>query len=164
MAGAQLLTNDSVYMDGQRLRFSQSAQAQPLELTCDATAHGLFTYNQIAGIRARRYISRATGRTMSINSGHREIEKLIRAAYNGRLGLRGVLEDACDCFSNCTQDIQIFKGLPFLDIKNFCDPVDWLDKSLQIAHLESCAKYQPWVNTNAVSAFATVDNSGRFGG
>ena len=164
MAEAQLLTNDSLYMDGQRLRFTQSAPMKRLELTCDATVHGLFTYNQIAGVRARRHISRATGDTMLINLGHQEVENLIRATHNGRLGFHGILEDACDRFGNCTQDMQVFKGLPFLDIKNFCEPVDWLDEHFQAEHLNNCTKYQSWVDLNAAAAFATVDDSDRFGG
>jgi hypothetical protein len=164
MAGAQLLTNDSLYMDGQRLRFRQDSPVGRLELTCDATVHGLFTYNQVAGIRARRHISRATGDVVQISIGHREIQNLIRATYSGRLGSSGILEDACDRFGNCTQDMQIFKGLPFLDIKNFCESVEWLDETLQAEHLGNCTQYRTWIETNAAAAMATVDASGRFGG
>ena len=164
MAGAQLLTNDSLYIDGQRLRFVQSMPTKRLEMTYDATVHTLFTYNQLAGVRARRHISRATRDAMSIRLGHQEIKNLIRATYHGRLGFRGILEDVCDRFDNCTQDMQVFKGLPLLDIKNFCEPVDWLNKDFQIAHLKNCTGYRSWVDINAAAAFATIDNSGRFGG
>lgn len=162
MAQAQLLTNDSLYMDGQRLRFSQSSPTEPLKVTCDATVQGIYTYNQVASIRAQRYMSRATGDAELIEEGHKAIRTLITSSYSGELGWNGILEDTCDRFSNCTQDMQIFKGLPFLDIKNYCEPVDWLDRDVQVTHRRNCSTYQPWIDANAAAAYGTVDQSNRF--
>jgi hypothetical protein len=164
MAQAQLLTNESLYIDGKRLRFLQNAPVERVRLICDASVKRIYTYNQLAGIRAHRYISRVTGDPQSIESGHRAIQNLIKSTYTGTLGTKGTLEDTCDRFGNCSQDMQIFKGLALLDIKNYCEPIHWLHAGLQEAHRSNCSAYHPWVNGNAAAAYATLDPFGRFGG
>ena len=163
MAQAQLLTNDSLYVDGQRIRFVQNASTMHPELLCDARVNTVFTYNQVAGIRAQWYLSRVTGAIHPIQQGHQVIQNLIRSTYQGRLGSNGILKDDCDPFSNCTQDMQIFKGLPFLDIKNYCESIHWMNSEFQLAHRRNCSSYRSWVSLNAAAAYATVDRSGKFG-
>ena len=164
MEQEQLLTNESLYIDGQRLRFVQNAPKERPKLLCDAIVKAFFTYNQVTGIRAHRYLSRATGDTKVIQWGHLAIQNLISSTYNGRLGSNGILEDTCDRFGNCTQDMQIFKGLPFLDIKNYCESVTWADTELQTAHHRNCSSYRSWINRNAAAAYATVNQLSQFGG
>ncbi|KIW86670.1 uncharacterized protein Z519_12725 [Cladophialophora bantiana CBS 173.52] len=164
MEQAHLLTNESLYIDGQRLRFTQDTPNERPKLSCDASVKTLYTYNQVAGIRALRYLSLATSDSKPISQGHQAIQNLISSTYNGRLGSNGILEDICDRFGNCTQDMQIFKGLPFLDIKNYCEPIEWANKEVQASHRKHCSSYRGWINGNAAAAYATVDQSGKFGG
>ena len=163
MKQSHLISNDSLYMDGTRPRFVQASTEEHPMILCDATVKTLFTYNQVAGTRALRYLSRATEDVSILSEGHDTIRNLIAASYNGRLGRDGILQDRCDRFGNCTQDMQIFKGLPFLDIKNFCELIDWTNTQVQVSHRENCSSYRLWIGKNAAAAQATLDRDGNFG-
>ena len=164
MKESHLLTDDSLYMDGKRPRYTQSVPEERPEALCDAIVPTLFTYNQVSGIRALRYLSRVSRNAQLIEQGHDAIQALINSTYHGRLGSHGILEDVCDKFGNCTQDMQVFKALPFLDISNYCEPVEWLDREVQTLHRRRCSDYCPWIEMNAAAAQKTIDISGRFGG
>lgn len=165
MEQAQLRTTESLYIDGQRLRFIQSTPEQYPRILCNRRNEALFTYNQVSGIRALRFLSQATGRMEPLQQGHETIRNLINASYSGRLGWNGILEDSCDRFGNCTQDMQMFKALPFLDIKKYCEPVqEWLTSDIQSWHRRQCEDYRVWIKANAAAARKSIDRSGKFAG
>ncbi|KIW36660.1 uncharacterized protein PV06_11078 [Exophiala oligosperma] len=163
MEQSQLLTNDSLYVDGKRSRFVQASPDEWPTVLCDATVRTLFTYNQLAGIQALRYLSRANEDLSILGQCHGIIRNLIMSTYDGRLGLNGIIQDHCDRFSNCTQDMQIFKGLPFLDIKGFCEKLDYVGPDVQASHRKNCSSYREWIRRNAAAAHGTVNQLGDFG-
>ncbi|KIW09726.1 hypothetical protein PV08_12010 [Exophiala spinifera] len=163
MEQSQLLTNDSLYMDEKRPRFVQASPDERPSVLCDATVRTLFTYNQLAGLRALRYLSQANGDLPILSQGHAMIRDLVTAAYNGSLGWNGIIQDRCDRFSNCTQDIEIFKGLPFIDIKDFCEVLDYVGPDIKDSRRKNCSSYRLWIRRNAAISYGTVDQLGDFG-
>jgi hypothetical protein len=165
MDQAKLLTNDSLFIDGLRPRFKQLSPEEHSAVSCDIRSESIFTYNQVAGLRALKFLFRATGKNKLLRDGHQAIQNLIYATNSGRMGWNGILEETCDWYGNCSQDMQAFKGVVFLEIQGYCgDLSSKTTHKLQAWHENHCRQYTPWIRTNAAAARSTMDDQGQFGG
>jgi hypothetical protein len=165
MDQAKLLTNDSLYIDGIRPRFEQASPDRTPTVVCDVRGEAVFTYNQVAGLRALYFLSQATGKGDFLRNGHHAIQNLIAASISGSLGWDGILEERCDRPGNCSQDMQAFKGVVFLEIQRYCRAISGeASHEIQAWHMDRCRQYTPWIRTNAAAARATMDKGGKFGG
>jgi len=99
------------------------------------------------------------------------------------LGRAGVLEEACDAHSYCSQNGQTFKGIFFHHLTLFCASLPdhltvpggyFLAKEtegeiqmdpgmVKKLHKNSCKRYTSWIKHNADAALSTLDEEGKFG-
>lgn len=164
MRQAELLTNDSLYNDGIRPHFKQSSPDRRPVVVCDVRGEAVFTYNQVAGLRALYFLSKATGEDVHLRAGHHAIQNLIGGTFSGALGWNGILEEKCDRYGNCSQDMQAFKGVVFLEIQRFCRTTGGATDEIQVWHVSQCQQYTPWIRKNVAAARLTMDRRGKFGG
>ena len=162
---------------------------------CDLLEKMVYTYNQGVLLTGCRGLFQATGAKSYLEDGHELIRNVILATgwdisaaepidnisspgsvlppWHG-LGRAGVLEEKCDAKAICTQNAQIFKGIFFHHLIEFCMPfseanLEDLRNMLQDPsdviemHRQACISYSSWVNHNARAALLTRDKEGRFG-
>jgi hypothetical protein len=162
---AGLMTNKSLYVDGIRPRFRQASPETESTAICDVRDESIYTYNQVAGLRALYFLSRNSIGDTYLRKGHRKVQNLIDATSSGSLGWNGILEERCDKHGNCSQDMQAFKGVVFLELQNFCGANSGvMNYDTRSWHTNQCRLYTPWVRINAIAAISTLDKEGRFGG
>lgn len=163
---AGLMTNKSLYVDGIRPRFRQASPEAESTAICDVRGESIYTYNRVAGLRALYFfLSRNSIEQKYLRKGHRTVQNLIDATSSGILGWNGILEERCDKHGNCSQDMQAFKGVVFLELQNFCGANSGVMKyDTRSWHTNQCRLYTPWVRMNAIAATSTMDREGRFGG
>ncbi|KAK5042909.1 hypothetical protein LTR84_012025 [Exophiala bonariae] len=165
MDQTDLLTEDSLYVDGIRPRFKQFSPDTSPTVVCDVRGEAVFTYNQVAGLRALYFLTQATGKGEFLRNGHHAIQNLIDATISGNLGWDGILEENCDRPGNCSQDMQAFKGVVFLEVQRYCRAISGdATREIRAWHVDQCRQYTPWIRTNAAAARSTIDNKGAFGG
>ena len=150
---------------------------------CDVRNEKVYTYNQGVLLTGLRGLWQATGNASYLEDGHTLIRNVIAATgwhvtdpeerrkWAG-IGRNGILEDACDANATCNQNGQAFKGIFFLHLTTFCEPLPTnlndttlfsADSDLDRLHRHSCWKYAAWVQHNALAAYGTRNENGEFG-
>ncbi|EED16561.1 glycosyl hydrolase, putative [Talaromyces stipitatus ATCC 10500] len=156
---------------------------------CDVLNPMVFTYNQGVILSGLRGLWLATSYQDYLQDGHELIERVMRATgwprtnrrnWSG-LGRGGVLEEACDSHSSCSQDGHTFKGIFFHHLTEFChvlrpeevrllalfaEPSESIEEKQDLFdkwHLARCRKYGDWIEHNARAALATRNEQGKFG-
>lgn len=176
-----------LYADGYHISGWRSA-SDPGTGKCDELNKMVYTYNQGVVLSGLRGLWIGTGDQSYLRDGHELVHKVLRATgwpqtslkkWAG-LGRGGVLEEACDSYSSCSQNGQTFKGIFFHHLAEFCRPLrpqeerfltaekrqpiadeSWED--VYTRHLKRCRTYGPWIEHNARAALATRDDDGKFG-
>ncbi|QIW98924.1 hypothetical protein AMS68_004442 [Peltaster fructicola] len=153
------------------------------QTTCDMRVETVYTYNQGVLLSGLRELWLATGNQDYLASGYSLVDVVINATgwlgsdanstsdWAG-LGRHGIMEDTCDVYSNCTQDAQIFKGVYFHHLSQFCQPLPTsnatyggtTDSNIAQQHRQTCAGYASWVAYNAAAALSTKNSTGIIGG
>uniref|UniRef100_A0A093UY73 Mannan endo-1,6-alpha-mannosidase DCW1 n=1 Tax=Talaromyces marneffei PM1 TaxID=1077442 RepID=A0A093UY73_TALMA len=177
-----------LYADGFHIHGYKGVK-NPGTKKCDVLNPMVFTYNQGVILSGLRGLWLATGYQDYLEDGHELIQRVIRATgwpkTNRRnwagLGRGGVLEEACDSHSNCSQDGHTFKGIFFHHLTEFChilrpeevrllalfaEPGESIEEKQDLFnkwHLAQCQKYGNWVAHNAQAAIATRNEQGKFG-
>ena len=150
---------------------------------CDVRNEKVYTYNQGVLLTGLRGLWQATGNASYLEDGHALIRNVIAATgwhvKDGEerrkwagIGRNGILEEACDANATCNQNGQTFKGVFFLHLTTFCEPLppkindtalSSADSDLDQLHRQSCRKYAAWVKHNALAAYGTRNENGEFG-
>ena len=150
---------------------------------CDVRNEKVYTYNQGVLLTGLRGLWQATGNASYLEDGHALIRNVVAATGwhvkdgEGRrkwagIGRNGILEEACDANATCNQNGQTFKGVFFLHLTTFCEPLPTndsdttlfnADSDLDQLHRQSCQKYGAWVKHNALAAYGTRNENGEFG-
>ncbi|KAG6242566.1 hypothetical protein E4U25_003597 [Claviceps purpurea] len=172
-------------------------KTKPDNLKCGIRDEMVYTYNQGVILTGLRGLFTITGSPSYLEDGHALVQNAIKATgwnlskntpvddiknpNNGQLppwrglGRYGILEDACDSDSVCSQDAQTFKGIFFHHLTAFCAPLEQsqLERHAKVnqnkaskvraAHDKACIAYLGWVKHNVDAALATRDAAGRFG-
>ncbi|KAF4556051.1 Hypothetical protein D9617_2g060180 [Elsinoe fawcettii] len=150
---------------------------------CDDRNEMVYSYNQGVVLSGLSDLFEATGNITYLHDAHALISSVIAAtgffpsgshasSWSG-LGRNGVLEDYCDARGTCNQDGQTFKGIFFLHLTQFCQPLPrkarvpgrshGADEATATLHRNSCRGYRVWVERNARAAWGTRDGKGRMG-
>ncbi|KAJ9625704.1 hypothetical protein H2203_004465 [Taxawa tesnikishii (nom. ined.)] len=156
---------------------------------CDVRNEVVYTYNQGVILSGLRKLWEATGDTMYLEDGYDLIHNVIFATgwnldksdvfsnppsdqWSG-LGRNGIMEELCDHTGSCDQNGQTFKGIYFLHLAGFCEPLpskrlipgksNAASRELAHRHRSECMSYRPWVDRNAKAALSTRDEERRFG-
>lgn len=176
-----------LYADGFHISGWQSS-TNPGTRKCDVLNKMVYTYNQGVVLSGLRGLWIGTGDQDYLRDGHELVHKVLRATGWPRtssnkwagLGRGGVLEEACDSHSSCSQNGQTFKGIFFHHLAEFCRPLRpqeerflMSEKRQPVAkekweevynrHLNRCRAYGPWIEHNAHAALITRDDDGKFG-
>lgn len=188
---SNMTNHEGLFVDG----FHVDRQ-KPGNVECDVRDEMVYTYNQGVLLTGQRGLWDVTGSPSYLADGHDLVQAVIKATgwnlkknqpmdstdasssklpkWRG-LGRGGILEEACDASSTCSQDSQTFKGIYFHHLKAFCQPLD-LDsmsghnainvdgfRRVETAHRSACRAYLGWIKHNALAALKTRDSQGRFG-
>jgi len=152
---------------------------------CDERNEMVYTYNQGVLLSGQRGLWIATGARSYLRDGHKLVFDTISATgwsgdrndnvWHG-LGRNGILEDYCDAAGDCGQDGHTFKGIFFHHLADFCRPLrpeeeEFMDNFPEHSsypadlswHADRCAQYAEWIAHNAVAAYITRDEKGKFG-
>ena len=167
MHNAGFLTEDLLYGDGLRLSTTQrTGRATRVRIACDLKDNTIYSYNQLAGLRALKRLFEINGNYSLLEEGHATISNFIRATRSGPFGSQGILQDTCDQKATCDQDAQAFKGSTFVDLIDFCQQLQRSNVTEEAIghHEKNCRSYQPFVEKNARAAYSSKDNEGNFGG
>ncbi|KAJ5988785.1 hypothetical protein N7481_003995 [Penicillium waksmanii] len=182
MTGAGGLYADGFHISGWR------SASDPGTGKCDELNKMVYTYNQGVVLSGLRGLWIGTGDQSYLRDGHELVHKVLRATgwpqtsskkWAG-LGRGGVLEEACDSYSSCSQNGQTFKGIFFHHLAEFCRPLrpqeerflaaekrqpiaDESWENVYTRHLKRCRTYGPWIEHNARAALITRDDDGKFG-
>lgn len=182
MTGAGGLYADGFHISGWR------SSSDPGTRKCDVLNKMIYTYNQGVVLSGLRGLWIGTGDQSYLRDGHELVHKVLRATgwpqtssnkWAG-LGRGGVLEEACDSHSSCSQDGQTFKGIFFHHLAEFCRPLrpqeerfleveknqpvaDEFWEEVYTRHLRRCRSYGSWIEHNARAALVTRDDDGKFG-
>lgn len=190
MTNKEGLFVDGYHISGWNTTFSNNTK-------CDERNEMVYTYNQGVILSGQYGLYQATGVRSYLVDGHELVSNVIKAtgwnldgtsmpsstsesklsAQPGKwygLGRNGILEEACDASSTCSQDSQTFKGIFFHHLTTFCsqltDPISVPEGStnnpqeIKQWHYDSCQQYGPWIKHNADAALSTLDSRGKFGG
>ncbi|KAK2746734.1 hypothetical protein FQN55_005461 [Onygenales sp. PD_40] len=180
---------NGLYGDGFHIR-GWNGRTSPGSRKCDVFNSMAYTYNQGVVLSGLRGLWLATGNKIYLEDAHKLVENVIKATgwpdtssqrWQG-LGRGGVLEEACDSSSRCSQNGHTFKGIFFHHFAELCRPLspseegyistqpdksNVHDRSNQRAdyewHQNKCHSYHSWVQHNAKAAFVTKDKDGKFG-
>ncbi|KAJ4137358.1 hypothetical protein NW768_002944 [Fusarium equiseti] len=187
------MTNSrGLFVDGYHIDSSK-----PGNTKCDVRDEMVYTYNQGVLLTGQRGLWSVSGSASYLEDGHRLIQSVIEATgwslkdekpvddlsrlgpgklppWKG-LGRGGILEEACDASSTCSQDGQTFKGIFFHHFTAFCSPLEPLRgkggrivdphgfKKVKSIHAGACQSYLGWVKHNALAALETRNDAGLFG-
>nr|POE93296.1 hypothetical protein CFP56_19308 [Quercus suber] len=154
--------------------------------TCDERNEMVYTYNQGVLLSGLRGLWEASGDVTYLSEGYKIINTTIRAtgwfvvnvseaAQWAGLGRNGIMEDYCDAPATCSQDAQIFKGIYFQHLDQFCEPLPTstplianvthtASTLLALQHEQNCQSYMPWIRHNAHAALHTRNASNIIGG
>lgn len=176
-----------LYVDGFHVRSHwDPARHRRVYGACDLRTEMVYTYNQGIILSGQRQLWEGTGQTSYLQDGHALIRSVIDAtgwphrsgtAWRG-LGYNGILHEFCDSRGTCGQDAQTFKGIFFLHLSAFCEPLPVLgldepllpgkthlaDKGTASLHASDCRGYIRWVEANARGARGTRNERGVIGG
>jgi hypothetical protein len=176
-----------LYADGFHIHGYKGVK-NPGTRKCDVLSTLVYTYNLGVVLSGLRGLWLATSFIDYLEDGHDLIEGVMRATgwpqihrrnWAG-LGRGGVLEEACDSHSSCSQDGQTFKGIFFHHLTEFChalrpeevrllalfsEPGESIKKQdlFNNWHLDRCRRYGDWIAHNARAALATRNEDGKFG-
>ena len=164
LESANLLSHDSLYVDGQRLQaYQEGSRELPPQFRCNLRNNAVFTYNQLSILRARRGLFLIHGNVQTLYTAHREISNLILATRSGRLGVDGILEEPCEQTGDCDSNMQFFKSATALDLIDMCRPLeDSLSEDAKAYHVSKCLSYAPFVEANTMAAYSFLNDNGEF--
>lgn len=177
-----------LYADGFHIHGYKGVR-NPGTKKCDVLNPMVYTYNQGVILSGLRGLWLATSYQDYLEDGHELIQRVMRATgwprTNRRnwagLGRGGVLEEACDSHSDCSQDGHTFKGIFFHHLTEFChvlrpeevrllalfaepgESIEEKQDTFNKWHRAQCRKYGGWVAHNAQAALATRNEQGKFG-
>ena len=182
-----------LYVDGYHIK-DWSSHNRTGTGNCDERNEMIYTYNQGVILSGLRGLWESTGDARYLEDGHQLVQNVLKATgwdfdhdqvldndkYDSNntdwagLGRAGILEELCDHAGKCSQDAQTFKGIYFLHLTQFCEPLPVkrplvpgkthvADKALASLHRHSCRAYGKWVDHNARAALKTRNSHGLFG-
>ncbi|EPQ63256.1 Bgt-1305 [Blumeria graminis f. sp. tritici] len=195
LVNSNMTDSNGLFVDG--FHISGWKSNQTVNKRCDDRNEMVYTYNQGVLLSGLSGLYQATGDRSYLDDGHKLVRNVIAATgwdlENSKpredapenidepgsriwygLGQLGILEEACDFSSACSQDGQTFKGIFFHHLTIFCSP---LQNPLQVPeedshespdkisqwHSENCDNYGSWIKLNAMAALGTVNAKGKFG-